>query len=166
MFFFWDEGTSWLYNKYIYNIYIIYIYIQICSFLLQTQEHPPKEPEELGAEAKDTGECGRGNKGVWKGAGNQKKHAGRPLIYGGFWPGVFWIEIRRVRMWLIGFFLSWFFWWLQDPPADLPTEQLEAKDQGADVSHEAAQDNWWYIGWGTGEGCYSAKKCIYTHGNW
>ena len=86
MVFFWDKGTSWLYNKY---IYIIYIYIQICSFLLQTQEHPPKEPEELGAEAKDTGECGRGNKGVWKGAGNQKKHAGRPLIYGGFWPGSF-----------------------------------------------------------------------------
>ena len=67
----------------------IYIYIYKCSFLLQTQEHPAKEPEELGAEAKDTGECGRGNKGVWKGAGNQKKHAGRPLIYGGFWPGLF-----------------------------------------------------------------------------
>ena len=66
-------------------------------------------------------------------------------------------------MWLIGFFLSWFFWWLQDPPADLPTDQLEAKDQGADVSHEAAQDNWWYIGWGTGEGCYSAKKNVYIH---
>ena len=74
------------YLGYITNIYI---YIQICSFLLRTQEHPAKEPEELGAEAKDTGECGRGNKGVWKGAGNQKKHAGRPLIYGGFWPGSF-----------------------------------------------------------------------------
>ena len=69
--------------------YITNIYIYKCSFLLQTQEHPAKEPEELGAEAKDTGECGRGNKGVWKGAGNQKKHVGRPLIYGGFWPGVF-----------------------------------------------------------------------------
>ena len=55
------------------------------------------------------------------------------------------------------------FWWLHDPPPDPPTEQLEAKDQGADVSHEAAQDNWLYIGWGTGEGCYSAKKMyIYT----
>ena len=75
---FWDELTSWLTNN-----------IRPCSFLLQTQEHPLQEPEELDAEAKDTGECGRGNKGVWKGAGNQKKHAGRPLIYGGFWPGSF-----------------------------------------------------------------------------
>ena len=41
------------------------------------------------------------------------------------------------------------FWWLQDPPPDPPTEQLEAKDQGVDVSHEAAKDNWWYIGRGT-----------------
>ena len=43
---------------------------------------------------------------------------------------------------------------VEDPPADLPTEQLEAKDQGADVSHEAAQDNWWYIGRGMREGFY------------
>ena len=75
---FWDELTSWLTNN-----------IRPCSFLLQPQEHPLQEPEELDAEAKDTGECGRGNKGVWKGAGNQKKHAGRPLIYGGFGRGSF-----------------------------------------------------------------------------
>ena len=47
-------------------------------------------------------------------------------------------------------FLSLLALFLQDAPADPPTEQLEAKDEGADVSHEAAQDNWWYIGWGTG----------------
>ena len=58
----------------------------------------------------------------------------------GFWPVVFWIEIRRVRMCLIEFFRSWFFWWLQDPPADPPTEQREAKEHGADVSHQTAKD--------------------------
>ena len=47
-------------------------------------------------------------------------------------------------------FLSLLVLFLQDPPADPPTEQLEAQDHGADVSHEAAQDNWWYIGRGTG----------------
>ena len=88
------SGMSWHLGSQIIYAHALF-FCQPRSIHFKSQKSLTQRPR--------TPECGRGNKGVWKGAGNQKKHAGRPLIHGGFWPGVFWIETWRVRMWLIGF---------------------------------------------------------------